>query len=277
MPIFDIAFPIAMILFPAVFSLFIRTRPASGEAAAARETALARLRRRLFAWTAAALALYGVLLWIGSAGAIDEVAYFMWLAFFPLWFKGAMPLLQAKDVGWQPRPAGRTMRSAALVRRDAMSPMLRLAQVAAWAAWAALALATVALLLRSATPQWWLLSFTLMGAVELVLGARFAQVSSLEPEPLDPAGSRDLQAAYAGLRRLKQWSWCGGTALGMLLFTVVALLLAWNQADNLIMAIWIGAGGGSLLGMAGAVVGVMADLHRARISRRYCELTRQAV
>lgn len=273
MPIFDLFFPIAMILFPSVFALFVRTRPADGEDVA-RSAKAARLRRRLFGWTAAALAIYGALRWIGAAsGAVDEAAAFMWLAFFPLWFKGAMPLLQTKDIGWAPRPMAATMRAAALVRRDLVPSRLRALLVAAWILWSALTLTTVAILQRSEAPQWWLLFFTLMGAAQLLLGGRFARSSALEPEPLDSAGSRDLQAAYAGLRRLKQWGGSGGMAIGMLLFTLAPLLIAWDQERNLTIAIWIGAGGGSLLGLGGAVVGVMADLQRTRINRLYRQLT----
>jgi hypothetical protein len=273
MPIFDLVFPIAMIVFPAVFALVVRVRPADVDGAA-RSTTIARLRRRLFGWTAAALAVYGVLRWIGAASsAVDEAADFMWLAFFPLWFKGAMPLLQAKDIGWAPRPLAATMRAAALVRRDVVPSALRTLLVASWTVWGALALTTVATLLRSAGPQWWLLAFTLMGAMQLLLGGWFARSSALEPEPLDAAGSSDLQAAYADLRRLKQWGGCAGMVIGMLLFTVAPLLIAWDQERNLAVAIWLGAGGGSLLGLGGAVVGVMADLQRTRINRLYRQLT----
>ncbi len=83
------------------------------------------------------------------------------------------------------------------------------------------------------------------------------------------------RALTAGLRRLKQWSWCGGMALAMLIFTVVPLLIAWDEVAYLNAAIWIGAGGGGLLGVAGGVFGVIADLRRARINRRYRELTSQ--
>jgi hypothetical protein len=273
MPIFDFIFPMAMILFPAVFALFIRVRPADGDAVAQLATA-ARLRRRLFGWTAAALAAYGALRWVGTAsGAVDEAADFMWLAFFPLWFKGAMPLLQVKDIGWAPRPMAATTRGATLVRRDLVPPRLRALLVAAWVLWSALVLTTVAILLRSEAPQWWLLSFALMGAAQLLLGGWFARSSALEPEPLDSTGSRDLQAAYANLRRLKQWGGCGGMVIGMLLFTVAQLLIAWDQERILTIAIWIGAGGGGLLGLGGAVVGIMADLQRTRINRLYRQLT----
>jgi hypothetical protein len=274
MTVFDLVFPILMILLPGVFALFIRARPSGDEYETAQSATLARLQRRLFAWTAVILGVYSALRWIGaSSGTVDEAADFMWLAFFPLWFKGVMPLLPAKDVGWGPRPIAATRRAASLVRRDTLPATLRALLIAAWLVWSGLTLATVAILVRSEAPQWWLLLFALFGAVELLLGGWFARSSALEPEPLDPAGSPDLQAAYAGLRRLKQGGWVAGTAVGMVLFTVVPLLMAWNAAGNLVVAIWIGAGGGSLLGSAGAIVGVIADVQRARINRRYHELT----
>jgi hypothetical protein len=186
-----------------------------------------------------------------------------------------MPLLEAKGIGWQRRLPATSTRSAALVRRDIASPVLRFLQIGAWVLWGMLTLATVILLRQNAVPQWWLLSFTLMGAVELALGGWLARQAALEPEPLDPAGSAKLQEAYARLRRLKHWSWHAGTTLGMLLFTGAALLVAWDEIGNLVVAIWIGAGGGSLLGLAGAVVGVSADLQRARINRHFRELTSQ--
>lgn len=273
--ILHIALPIVMILFPAVFSLFVRGKAASGEDGAERAATARRLQKRLFAWTAAALALFSLLRWVGPIGG-TAVADLMWIAFFPLWFQGAMPLLQARDVSWQARPSAGPTRSASLVRRDAASPALRRARFAAWVAWSVLALATIAILARSAAPQWWLLSFTAVGACELVAGIFFARLASIEPEPLGPAGSHELEAAYASLRRLKQWGWYWGTAIGMLLFAVPALLVAWSEADNLTTAIWIGAGGGGLLGTAGGIIGVVTDLKRARINRRYRELTATA-
>lgn len=49
------------------------------------------------------------------------VASFMWMAFFPLWFLLAMPLLQLRGPGWQPLQRD-SVRSANLVRRDVLPP-----------------------------------------------------------------------------------------------------------------------------------------------------------
>jgi hypothetical protein len=275
---FELAFPIVMIILPALFGLFMRVQPSEEPDGAAPRRAVVRWRWQLCAWTVAALALYGALRWIGSGGSpiIDEIADFMWLACFPLWFAGPMRRLQAASTAWRPRGRAATTVVASLERRDALSTALGGLQMAAWILWAILALATLVILLNSAAPHWWLLLLTGLGGLELRLGDWLARSAGLEPEPLDPAASPDLRAAYAALRRLKQWSWFASAALAMLLLAVIALLMAWNGDTRPGTAIWIGVAGSILLGSTGATIGAIADSRRAGIIRRYRELTTDA-
>jgi hypothetical protein len=46
------------------------------------------------------------------------------------------------------------------------------------------------------------------------------------------------------------------------------LLIAIDPVGNLELAIWIGAGGGSLLGVMGGIIGAVAGTRQARINRR---------
>jgi hypothetical protein len=266
MNIFNSVFPLAMILSPAVFSLFVRVQPEDGTAFAQQSTLVNTFRRKLLRWTAAAVITFAVL---HQAAGVD-VARHLWVLFFPLWFFGALPLLRTKDRGWRESLQMNTEhRAASLTRRDVAPIAFRCALAGAWAVWIALFAALVMLLGSGATPKWQLLIFAGAGAVFLAMGHYAAKASLLEPEPLDTDGSAELREAYAGLRRVKLWGWYGISVLAMLVFLAPPLLIAWDEARYLTPAVWIGAGGGGLVGVLGGVFGTIADLKRVAINRRF--------
>lgn len=271
---FRLVFPLVMILTPALSSLFIRNHPDPGDDAAERAARIARLRTRLWLGTAVAVAAFLAFhFWVST-----EIAYYLWVAGFPLWFAGAMPLFQAKDRGWQPlhRPEG--TRAATLQRRDLEPASLRAARKVAWGGWLALVAAT---LWAFATGEqgWelaWLLIFPLTGGGWLAWGAYCGRLAMLEPEPIDVSASPELAQGYADFRNFKLWGWFTLSVLAMLAFCTTTLLLALDASGLLTTAIWIGAGGGSMVGVLGGVFGVRADLYRTRLHRLYQDLSRES-
>jgi len=204
-----------------------------------------------------------------------EIAYFLWVACFPLWFAGAMPLLQAKDRGWQPlhRPAG--TRAATLQRRDLEPASLQVARKVAWGGWLAL-LAVTLWAFATRSESWafaWTLIFPLMGGGWLAWGAYFGRMATLEPEPIDVSASPELAQGYADFRNFKLWGWFTLSVLAMLAFSTTSLLLALDGSGLMTTAIWIGAGGGSMVGVLGGAFGVRADLYRTRLNRLYQDLS----
>lgn len=267
---FRFVFPLVMILSPVIASLFIRVHPDPGQDPAARRARISKLRGRLWLGTAAAVAAFLALYY----GVSAEVSYYMWMASFPLWFLGAMPLLQAKDRGWRPVRQEGPIRTARLQRRDVEPPSLRKARRYAWAVWAVLFGATIAAF-AVRRPGWlyaWTLTLPLWGGGWIASGAYFSRTTLREPEPMDASGSPELVERYADFRRYKLWWWFVLSVLAMLCFCLPALLLALGPNRFLYPAIWIGAGGGALVGIAGAAFGMRADFSRARINRLYQDL-----
>jgi hypothetical protein len=264
---FDFFFPLSMILFPVIFSMFVRPHPdpkdPHPEATAAR---VAQLRRRLWWGTAAAVAVFLA----AYSLAAPRVAYFLWVLAFPLWFAGTMPLLQAKDRGWRAteRPPAR---AATLERRDVPPPRLAGSRMLAWAVW--LALSVLALWpFVSGRTDWsfaWFLVFSVFGGGWLLMGSYGARLSALEPEPLDAGGAAELAQGYESLRRFKVWGWFALSTMAMLAFCLPPVFLAQDPEGWLEAAIWVGAGGGALVGLLGGAFGIMVDVRRTRLNRLY--------
>lgn len=114
--------------------------------------------------------------------------------------------------------------------------------------------------------------FPLIGGGWLAWGAYFGRMATLEPEPIDLSSSPELAQGYADFRNFKLWGWFTLSVLAMLAFCMTSLLLALD-ASGLTTAIWIGAGGGSMVGVLGGVFGVRADLYRTRLNRLYQDLS----
>jgi hypothetical protein len=259
MDIFDTAFTLFMILFPAVFTLFVRPKTPASE----RHPASTKLTRLLWLSTSCAVVVYLLLLqWQ------PVIAYFMWCLFFPLWFLLAMPLLQARDPGWRPL-ARNAVRSASLERRDVLPPKLRAAWIAIIVLWGLLLCASAAglSLVESEPAQWWLLIFNLAAGAELWLLHWAMRRSLIEPEPSLPRETDALRAERASFHRFKLQGWFIVATLVMLIFSLPPLLLIWFGNQALVWAISVGAGGGALTGIGGGVFGTIASIKRARINR----------
>ena len=267
---FDFFFPLSMILFPVIFSLFVRSHPNPRDPDPQATTArIARLRRRLWLGTAAAVVLFIVV----HSVAPPRWAYFLWILAFPLWFLGTMPLLQAKDRGWRPveRPPAR---AATLERRDVTTPGLAVARLLAMIIWLVLLLAAL-WPFAGGTADWtsaWFLMFSAFGAGWLLMGRYATRLSTLEPEPLDAAGSAELARGYESLRRFKVWGWFAVSTMAMLAISVPPVLLARDPEGWLYAAIWVGGGGGAFVGLLGGVFGIMTDIRRTRLNRLYQDL-----
>ncbi len=263
MDYFDYAFTLFMIFFPAVITLFFPGRDMTPELIARGK----RLRLMLWGATIASAVAYLLL-----ARWQPAVAYFMWVAFFPLWFNLAMPLLRLRNPAWRV-PAREPVRSASLVRRDLLPPALRFGWIALGAFWALLLGVTAAGLVFGAvqTPQWWLLVFNLAAGFELWILHWAMRRSLVEPEPAAPVESEALRREREAFRRFKLNAWFLLAAVAMLIFSLPPLLLTWYGNDALGWAIAIGAGGGTLAGIGGGVFGTWATIRRARINQLYLE------
>ncbi|HSF19076.1 MAG TPA: hypothetical protein VLK65_26355 [Vicinamibacteria bacterium] len=256
-----------MIGFPAVLATAWPVKSSSGDDSA-RMQAISRLKRRLWLGTAAALAVF-LLLHVGLELAM---AYYLWMAFFPLWFALAMPLLAAKDPGWQPVQQG-PVRTATLERRDVLPSSLQRAWMGAGLLWGLVFAATVFGVLREGG-SWWMLFFSVMAGIELGFFHWAMRRSMVEPEHRASGESPEVARARESLRNLKLWGWLGIATLAMIAFSLPPLVLSWIGDEALNLAIGLGVGGGVLAGIGGSVFGVMADVYRTRINR---EVNRQRV
>jgi hypothetical protein len=265
MKYFETAFVVVMLLFPAIFTVLVRRqRIGRGHPGRDADADIAAKQRRLWFWTAVAIAAYATLTLNGN----DEIAYFAWMASFPLWFLLAMPVLRAKDPGWRgvPRPS---TRHASLVRRDVLPRGLTRAWVALAAIWALLVAAAAVGLVRGipGTSQWWLIVFPVTAGAEIALFYWCGKRSLLEPEPHPAHETPEIRAARESLRGLKLYGWFGAAAASVVVFSAPALILIWWGPSALMPAIVAGAGGGAVVGIGGGVFGTLADLKRARLNR----------
>jgi hypothetical protein len=258
----DTVFTLFMILFPALFTLFVRTAADSEKSLQGR-----KLARLLWLFTGIAVAVY-----LSVSRWQPQAAYFMWFSFFPLWFLLAMPLLRVRNPGWGPLERG-ARRSASLVRRDLLPAEFRVGWIAITALWGLLFCVSVAgLAVAVSKPaQWWLLVFNLAAGGELWLLHWAMRRSLIEPEPASPGDSEELRAERESFHRFKLHGWLGVAASTMLVFSLPSLLLIWYGEAALAWAIGIGAGGGTLIGIGGGVFGTLASIRRAKINRLYIE------
>ncbi len=267
MDIFDFIFTLFMILFPAVFTIFVRPKVATS----AEHPQLAKLTRNL--WLATG---FTVIAFVSLFYWQPEVGYFMWFAFFPLWFLLTMPLLHARDPGWRPLPRT-AVRSASLAPRDSLPPELRIGWIAITTLWGLLlAASTLGLVLAVSTPvQWLLLAFNVAAGAELWLLHWAMRRSLIESEPVSPNDNDAVRSERASFRRLKLNAWFIVATTVMLIFSLPPLLLIWFGNEAQMLAIIIGAGGGSLAGIGGGVFGVIASIKRAKINRLFIESSAQ--
>jgi hypothetical protein len=214
----------------------------------------------------------------------------MWVAFFPLWFGLAMPLVRAKSCDWQSSPhesattqtgpRGPTLRSASLVNREREMP------IRSWE-WAFGIVSSLACILwiavRGLYPfanpeaiepgqvsfyQW---SLALSTYAVCMAGQWFfvpysLKLSYLEPEPLDSSGSSELQEMYRQHRRkkIRTLYWMTGVLLPTFLGTMLAWMV-WRPEHFQIIGM-VGAIGGSVFGIAGGIIGTLMSAQRMRIA-----------
>ncbi len=271
MSVFEVIFVLAMLLLPGVFTLFYGPRPDTDR------VRVRRLRVRLWTWTAIALVAFAALAmlrnspvlagwfklpWITTMGR--SLHEYMWLAFFPLWFALAMPLIVAC------RPEASTpyrgpKRSASLTPRTAAPIVPRLAWFALGAVWLT---ATLVCLRHWPHESHAVLAVSLSlgcGLFALVVTGTAAKRTLCEPEPLDSNGSKELREAYGALRRVRSWGFYGLGASLLLLSVAIAVLTALGMPQAIS---WGGAIGGSLIGIGGATFGVVAANRRMQIHRK---------
>ena len=233
-------------------------------------------------------------LWFGSfllsrqyplGGVLPWVARMGWMMFFPLWFVLATPILRAKtgmadESGFRPSDS---VRIAGLVNRARKSPLRRshwwmfaLAAIAGLAAISARALG--APFENDGLQRAWLMQLAGYASQVLLIAAILPWVLRrmlLEPEPLDAAGNPDLAQMYDSLRDAKILGlfWMLGIAMP-LVFATAFSVMCWTGIGE--YAAWIGAIGGSCIGIAGAGFGVVMGMRRMRIAEFKRDLDRQA-
>jgi len=259
-------FPACMVLWPALFAALLSRR-------APRE-APSRGAARLWVLTLLALAVHaGVQTWLEARLAPTSALRVGWPVFYSvfasmlLWFSVAVPWLRARDPGWDtPWAAGAAVRSASLVPRERTNPVPRSAWLFGWLVFTACGVAMGWAATRGVSP------FLLAGlGFWLLAGPLAARESLLEPEPLDPRGSPELQLAYAAQRRFRAWGFFAFGLLGTLLFAAISVLMVYEPHGAGL------AGGilGSVFGLAGGLFGTRASMHRARINRLLHDLRTQ--
>ena len=275
---FQLIFPLVMLLFPLVFVL------ASGVSTEALPTAKP-LMRGLWACTLGTLAIH-LALWFAGIGA----ATYMGFAFMPLWFFLAMPALVHRRPEWQ-RLHGSTPQRSASLRSRSNEPVLSrwMVQLPAWITVAGLVSIAAAFVTRQSRggvsdP---VDTGTFVTAAALVIGCGVSLVGMLPailrttavlPEPEPEGGDAALREEYAKHRRFVAASMTLLFGGGMNLVVVcVASCMMWiPAADPLRMTLIIAcsAGGGSVIGLMGALIGTMSSVRRAKIAAHLRALER---
>lgn len=271
--LFELLFPPVMLLVPLLCVAFVRNRDAT--AAHALE-----IRGRKVALVVATA--FALTLWLGCAlqaprsniRAFAIVARYSWVMFFPLWFGLAMPIAQLATT--QQAAAGLphgNVRVASLVNRARKHPIAR----RQWLLAGTLGLLGLAALgsrwfgepfadERARTAFLWQLAGQagLLALVALVLPFSLRRML-LEPEPLDAHGNPKLQRMYDDLRtaRARSLFWVLGVATPAMFATAFSIV-AWTGIGEL--GGWLGALGGSAIGLCGATIGVISGLRRMRIA-----------
>ncbi len=239
---FNLAFPLIMCLFPAVLASAIKTHPGAD-----REK-IARLTRLLWLATAVAVAI---------VVALAPVTHMTWTLSFALWFGLANRIFIAKNPGLA-QPQG-PVRSASLKPREIQSPIPQVA----WVGLVLYVLAggiAIAYHAHTNILPWGIWSGALLW---LGLTPWCCRAMLNEPEPLDSKGSPELEAAYRDSRNFRAWGFFGAGLAAITLFQGAALMIALGLGQQ---AAWVGGIGGTLVGVAGGVLGTMADLRRAKVA-----------
>ncbi len=282
-----------MLLFPMVFAALVPNRAADDSA---------RIKARglllvLAISTAVLLAIWLGLVLTGARfpGAM-MIAGFWWTWFFPLWFLLAMPAIVEKNpyLGWTAGggSASGEVRAASLVNRERQNPVTRvlwsvpvilfvllLAAIAArglmpfgvgpYPGDSAVNPEAARVAYADAERSRWLLTLIVFGSVFgflLAMLPRSLRRTLAEPEPMDAAGSVELAYLYQRQRRKRVLGlfWSCGTVLPLVIGTL-SVLQVWFPSERSIWGL-VGAIGGSLLGLGGAIFGTWMTIDRAKIA-----------
>lgn len=280
-----------MLLFPLIFAALVPTRVTSDSD---RTAARARLSVLVLA-TVAALAI-----WLGLIATaafknwspLASLVNFTWVLFFPLWFLLAMPVVRAKNPVWAGALAGNqangpTVRVASLKNRERESPVrgFMLWVPAVVVGLTVIATAARGLLLPfedrdfagqgDAEQTRWLVALAIVvfiGLVTMIAVPISLRRVNAEPEPLAPTGSEELLDLYRTQRRrrIRGMFWLLGVLLPGFIGGLIALAV-WFPADGSLIG-FIGAFGGSGLGIAGGVFGTVMAVERVRIAEARARL-----
>jgi len=288
MDLFNLIFTSCMLLTPVLFMQFYKPRE-GGEVDRVR---VRKLGRRLHFATALALVSFLTLFMIhfeGSTGKWEDHPRFVgfadvtyklvWLAFFPLWFGLAMPLMmacrpEARSAFVDGHGQTRQARSASLTPRDASSNTpdhVHYWMLALWLVGAALtalfAWSRHAELVAN-NPQYWLtaaLGLPLALSIP-ALHPSLRRSLALEPEPLDLSAASDLEQAYASLRSAMARGLLALELTMELLLLTTSVLSVSVHMDGSVAGIAAGVVGGTV-GLAGAIFGTVMSNRRMRIQR----------
>lgn len=267
---FNLLFPMVMILVPLAIALPVRTKPHPSYTITEQ-----RLRTKKYTVGLCLGSLIAILLHIGfySTTLPTALKTNSWVLFFPLWFLLAVPLLQAKDPGWMPTVKIQGDIRKANLERRAAKPHVNLPMwsgaALVWIALAVLAIPFVPDFRNLLT-----ISYLVLMAASLsflLLGIWICRLLAQEPEPYAEHGTDFLAKEYSRFRQARSLFAFVLFVSGAVLFEVLALILLLH-ADWILFA-WFGAFGGSVVGTLGGAVGIWSSFRRAALNRIVIEST----
>lgn len=286
---FMTAFVPGMLLFPLIFVLAVPTKVEEQV-----ELETARSRQIVLAiFTLLAIGVWaGLTLIARQTGSIlfDQFSRQSWLLFFPLWFGIGMKALQAKNPAWVGTCQPLEMHNSQ-VRTASLKPRNRENPIRTWH-WVLMAVASLVPLIvlasrgafsfgpdgpaaSTARFRWALVTgvYGFCSLITLPIVPISVRKSLVEPEPLDPSGSPELEAMYRSERRKRILSlfWLLGVAQPLMIGTIMNATVWGTPASGRTLGM-IGAIGGTTIGLAGGVIGTIATIRRVRIAEERARL-----
>ncbi|MBL4770899.1 MAG: hypothetical protein JKY61_07110 [Planctomycetes bacterium] len=289
MHMFDLIFPIFMIGFPAVLALFQRTTEST------EQEDTNRLERRLCIATGLGIVLV-ITVWSlrfipESSGVLDMLptmglesiptAFLAQVGFFILWFHFAMPLIRAyrpefeEVVNGQNSKPNQPVRSASLTPRQPPSALHIKSTIWTLGLWLIgfasflYGWKTYGLPEGKSTSQHLILcGMGLIAALSVALVIPLGhRTMFLSPEPLHAGRSLELEQAYKSKHTCQGRLILGSILLVISLILLIPLSLAFHLRFT--GSDWGLIGGlfGTVVGVGGAVVGILISYHRLKIHR----------
>ena len=278
--------PLVMVLIPAVFTLFVKTRVGSGRDEAEVRRQVRSLRLRL--WVATALA---VALEVGL-GLVARYPFMMYL-FFPLWFFCAMPLLRVQRPGWFFFDGDTSAIPATepTTRRVSLQPQPKPEATSStptshfnwWphAIGAVIVLGVVGFYWSDITARHGtglvvggLFVWLFFGSTFLAIGECGWQGDHAPPVLRGPRPDAEVDRLNAQLQRFQRRVWYGFATAVVIFMTAVGLAFAFLPPRGDILGL-VGGIGGTAIGILGGGFGVIHGCHQARIRERIFEITHE--